>query len=167
MTDRDTGRSRGFGFVEMIDDVEAEKAIAALNGRQLEGRAMNVNEAPPKVDRGYDKDAFRANAGSFRSREPRWVGFMLTAPDLAQQPGRGTPMPARQHSFLGSAHALLITERNRSQPMGLDGATSARWRPTKPGGRARADRRVYRDVGSADGSRPGWLCQLARAARPP
>src|SRR5713101_7619566 len=74
VTDRDTGRSRGFGFVEMIDDVEAEKAIAALNGRQLEGRAMNVNEAPPKVDRGYDKDALRANAGSFRSREPRWVG---------------------------------------------------------------------------------------------
>ncbi|MBK5291008.1 MAG: RNA-binding protein [Acidobacteriia bacterium] len=52
VTDRDTGQSRGFGFVEMSNDAEAEKAIAALNGRELEGRSLNVNEARPKEDRG-------------------------------------------------------------------------------------------------------------------
>jgi cold-inducible RNA-binding protein len=52
MTDRDTGRSRGFGFVEMANPEEGEKAIAALNGTQLGGRTLNVNEARPKVERG-------------------------------------------------------------------------------------------------------------------
>lgn len=52
MTDRDTGRSRGFGFVEMSSSEDGEKAIAALNGQQLGGRTLNVNEARPKVDRG-------------------------------------------------------------------------------------------------------------------
>jgi cold-inducible RNA-binding protein len=52
MTDRDTGRSRGFGFVEMTNGEDGEKAIAALNGSQLGGRTLNVNEARPKADRG-------------------------------------------------------------------------------------------------------------------
>ena len=52
MTDRDTGRSRGFGFVEMASAEDGEKAIAALNGTQLGGRTLNVNEARPKVERG-------------------------------------------------------------------------------------------------------------------
>jgi len=52
VTDRDTGRARGFGFVEMSGDAEADRAIEALNGRQVEGRAMNVNEARPKSERG-------------------------------------------------------------------------------------------------------------------
>jgi cold-inducible RNA-binding protein len=52
MTDRDTGRSRGFGFVEMTNNEDGEKAIAALNGSQLGGRTINVNEARPKTDRG-------------------------------------------------------------------------------------------------------------------
>jgi cold-inducible RNA-binding protein len=52
MTDRDTGRSRGFGFVEMTNTEDGEKAIAALNGTQLGGRTLNINEARPKVDRG-------------------------------------------------------------------------------------------------------------------
>ena len=51
ITDRDTGRSRGFAFVEMSDDSQAESAIAALNGMELDGRALNVNEARPKRDR--------------------------------------------------------------------------------------------------------------------
>ena len=49
ITDRDTGRARGFGFVEMSNDEEATKAIAALNGTQMDGRALNVNEAKPKT----------------------------------------------------------------------------------------------------------------------
>ncbi len=48
-TDRDTGRSRGFGFIEMTTDSEAESAIAALNGSQVGGRALVVNEARPKT----------------------------------------------------------------------------------------------------------------------
>jgi len=51
MTDRDTGRSRGFGFVEMANAEEGEKAIAAINGTQVGGRTLNVNEARPKVER--------------------------------------------------------------------------------------------------------------------
>lgn len=52
LTDRDTGRSRGFGFVEMANDEDGEKAIAALNGSQFGGRTLNVNEARPKAERG-------------------------------------------------------------------------------------------------------------------
>ena len=52
LTDRDTGRSRGFGFVEMTSDEDGEKAIAALNGSQFGGRTINVNEARPKAERG-------------------------------------------------------------------------------------------------------------------
>ena len=51
MTDRDTGRSRGFGFVEMTSAEDGEKAIAALNGTQIGGRTLNVNEARPKAER--------------------------------------------------------------------------------------------------------------------
>ncbi len=49
--DRDTGRSKGFGFVEMPTQQEAQAAIAGLNGQELKGRAMNVNEARPRTDR--------------------------------------------------------------------------------------------------------------------
>jgi RNA recognition motif-containing protein len=67
MTDRETGRSRGFAFVEMSNSEEADKAIAALNGYTMEGRALNVNEARPKPDRGP-----RPGGGGGRGREPRW-----------------------------------------------------------------------------------------------
>jgi cold-inducible RNA-binding protein len=50
--DRDTGRSKGFGFVEMGTDQEAQAAIQALNGQQHDGRALTVNEAKPREDRG-------------------------------------------------------------------------------------------------------------------
>ena len=52
ITDRDSGRSRGFGFVEMPNQGEAEAAMAALNGRELNGRTWTVNEAKPREDRG-------------------------------------------------------------------------------------------------------------------
>ena len=52
LTDRETGRSRGFGFVEMASDEDGEKAITALNGSQVGGRTINVNEARPKAERG-------------------------------------------------------------------------------------------------------------------
>jgi len=50
--DRDTGRSKGFGFVEMSSDQEAQAAIAGCNGKEMEGRALTVNEARPKTEGG-------------------------------------------------------------------------------------------------------------------
>jgi len=52
INDRDTGRSKGFGFVEMASDSEADAAVAALNGQQHNGRALTVNEARPREERG-------------------------------------------------------------------------------------------------------------------
>lgn len=82
MTDRDTGRSRGFGFVEMASDEAAARAIEALNGKELGGRALNVNEARPKPEsrggrgggggRGYGRDDYRGGGGRGPRREPRW-----------------------------------------------------------------------------------------------
>ena len=80
VTDRDTGRSRGFAFVEMSDASEADKAVAALNGTELSGRALKVNEARPKMERGSGgqggrsrgsgRDDYRGHAR--QPREPRW-----------------------------------------------------------------------------------------------
>jgi len=53
VTDRDTGRAKGFGFVEMSTNADADRAIAELNGRELDGRALNVNQARPKTDRSF------------------------------------------------------------------------------------------------------------------
>ncbi len=50
--DRETGRSRGFGFVEMSSKEEAQNAISSLNGKEIDGRALTVNEAKPREDRG-------------------------------------------------------------------------------------------------------------------
>jgi RNA recognition motif-containing protein len=50
--DRDTGRSKGFGFVEMGSDKEAQTAIQAMNGKEVDGRSLTVNEAKPREDRG-------------------------------------------------------------------------------------------------------------------
>ena len=80
ITDRDTGRSRGFAFVEMTDPAEADRAIAALNGTELDGRALNINEARPKSEgggggRGFGGGGGRPSGGGGggpRRREPRW-----------------------------------------------------------------------------------------------
>jgi len=68
VTDRDTGQARGFGFVEMSDNAEGDRAIAALNGVDLDGRALNVNEARPKTDRASGGGGNRGNGGGSR----RW-----------------------------------------------------------------------------------------------
>jgi RNA recognition motif-containing protein len=73
VTDRDTGRSRGFAFVEMGDGEAAERAINALNGYQLDGRSLNVNEARPKPEGGGGgggRGGFRREGGGGRGN--RW-----------------------------------------------------------------------------------------------
>jgi RNA recognition motif-containing protein len=64
--DRDTGRSKGFGFVEMNNDQEAQAAIAALNGQQVDGRALTVNEARPKSEGGGGGRGGRGGYGGGR-----------------------------------------------------------------------------------------------------
>jgi cold-inducible RNA-binding protein len=63
VTDRDSGRSKGFAFVEMPNDAEGERAIAALNGKELNGRALTINEARPKAEGGS-----RGGGGGGRDR---------------------------------------------------------------------------------------------------
>ena len=65
-TDRDTGRARGFGFVEMASDAEAQAAIRALNGSELQGRTLTVNEAKPRESRGPSGN--RSSGGGGRGR---------------------------------------------------------------------------------------------------
>jgi RNA recognition motif-containing protein len=85
ITDRTTGRSRGFGFVEMGDRGQAEKAIEALNGKEFGGRTLNINEARPKTDSGGGYRGPRSGGGgrggnsrddysghARQPREPRW-----------------------------------------------------------------------------------------------
>jgi cold-inducible RNA-binding protein len=73
VTDRDTGQARGFAFVEMSVDSEGNAAINGLNGRDLDGRTLNVNEARPKTDRGSGGGGggYRGGGGGGGSRN-RW-----------------------------------------------------------------------------------------------
>jgi len=61
ITDRDTGQAKGFGFVDMSVNAEGDRAIAELNGRELDGRALNVNEARPKTERSSGAGGRRQN----------------------------------------------------------------------------------------------------------
>ena len=72
MTDRDTGRSRGFGFVEMANAEEGDKAISALNGTQVGGRTLNVNEARPKPERGSSGGGRGRDRGGRGAGGGRW-----------------------------------------------------------------------------------------------
>ena len=65
IADRDTGQPKGFGFVEMSANADAARAIADLNGREVGGRALNVNEARPKTERG-------SGGGGGKPRRNRW-----------------------------------------------------------------------------------------------
>ena len=79
MEDRDTGRSRGFAFVEMSSEEEANSAIEQFNGKEVGGRALKVNEAKPRENRGGGGRGFSDNRGGGgyggnggRRSEPRW-----------------------------------------------------------------------------------------------
>jgi RNA recognition motif-containing protein len=76
--DRDSGQPRGFAFVEMTNAQEATNAINGMNGRDLDGRALNVNEARPREDRGGrggfggGRGPGGGGGGGFKRRQPRW-----------------------------------------------------------------------------------------------
>jgi cold-inducible RNA-binding protein len=80
--DRDTGRSRGFGFVEMATKEEGEAAISQFNGKEVGGRSLTVNEAKPREDRGGSRGGGRGGNGGGGNRfgggnrggnrDPRW-----------------------------------------------------------------------------------------------
>ena len=70
VTDRERGQARGFAFVEMSVDTEGKAAINGLNGRDVDGRTLNVNEARPKAERGSGGGGYRSNGGG--SRQNRW-----------------------------------------------------------------------------------------------
>jgi cold-inducible RNA-binding protein len=76
VTDRDTGRSRGFGFVEMPNDSEGDRAISSLNGREIDGRSLNVNEARPKTERsgggGGGGNRGGGGGGGYGRKQSRW-----------------------------------------------------------------------------------------------
>jgi RNA recognition motif-containing protein len=72
--ERETGRSRGFGFVEMPNAEEAQRAITSMNGKDLGGRALQVNEARPREENRGPRPGGGGGGGGFRRerREPRW-----------------------------------------------------------------------------------------------
>jgi len=74
ITDRDTGQPRGFAFVEMTERKDAENAISQLNGAELNGRAMNVNEARPKPAGGGGFGGGRGGSGGGGGRNRRFGG---------------------------------------------------------------------------------------------
>jgi cold-inducible RNA-binding protein len=72
VTDRETGQVRGFAFVEMANDHEGQQAISALNGRELDGRSLTINEARPKEARsGSGGGGYRSGGGGQRQNR-RW-----------------------------------------------------------------------------------------------
>jgi RNA recognition motif-containing protein len=72
VTDRDSGQPRGFAFVEMTEKRDAETAISQLNGAELNGRAMTVNEARPKPEGGRGGGGYGGNRGGGGGRGQRW-----------------------------------------------------------------------------------------------
>src|SRR5215510_4985711 len=72
ITDRDTGRSKGFGFVEMSDDEAAKTAIAQLNGKEIGGRALTVNEARPMERKEFRSGGFGSGGRGGRGRGGRF-----------------------------------------------------------------------------------------------
>lgn len=74
ITDKETGRSKGFGFVEMANDAEARAAIKGMDGAELQGRQIKVNEARPRTERpaGGGGGGFRREGGGGGGRRDRW-----------------------------------------------------------------------------------------------
>lgn len=72
VTDRDTGQAKGFGFVEMSNDAEGDRAINALNGHEVDGRNLTINEARPKTGGGGGGGGNRSRGGGGGRQNNRW-----------------------------------------------------------------------------------------------
>jgi RNA recognition motif-containing protein len=72
INDRETGRSRGFGFVEMEDNNAAQEAIQKLNQTSIDGRAIGVAEARPKTEKSFSKSPFKSDNGYGNNRRNKW-----------------------------------------------------------------------------------------------
>src|SRR5450432_639997 len=72
VTDRDTGQPRGFAFVEMTNDAEGDKAITSLNGSDVDGRTLNINEARPKTSGGGGDRGGGGGGGGYGRKPSRW-----------------------------------------------------------------------------------------------
>lgn len=158
MTDRETGRSRGFGFVEMANDQEAEKAISSLNGASLDGRMIRVDRATPRGTGGPPRPR-SAGPGS-RPDRPMGGGF---APRPAgggygPRPGGGGPGGFGQRPGTGGGWTPPVPEgrsgNRRDRRSGPPGPGGDSGRPKKTGGRKSTqpqDRRGGRGRLGSDG----------------
>ena len=155
MTDRETGRSRGFGFVEMAGDQEAERAISALNGSSLDGRMIRVDKATPRGAGGPPRPR---PAGGFAPRPDRPSGGGF-APRPAGG-GFGGPRPGGGGPRVGAGGWTPPMPEGRSgnrrgdRRAGPPGPGSEQGRPKKPGGRKNVtpqDRRGGRGRLGSDG----------------
>lgn len=113
ITDRETGRSRGFGFVEMPDESAARNAINALNGFELDERAINVNEARPKTERS-DRGGYGSNQGGSYGRSSirpcffrRGMGAEVSGGTLDGRPVGWTGVGARTETSAGAYRSVV------------------------------------------------------------
>jgi RNA recognition motif-containing protein len=113
VTDRDTGQARGFAFVEMGSGAEADLAIAELNGRELHGRALKVNEARPKPERGSGPE----NAG--HARLTLFVGDLDVL--VEQIAGRGID-PAQRETYSNGVSKITYRDADGKE-VGLGGVS--------------------------------------------
>jgi len=157
MTDRETGRSRGFGFVEMASEQEAERAISALNGSSLDGRMIRVDKATPRGAGGPPRPR---PAGGFAPRPDRPAGGGF-APRPAGGGGFGGPRPGGGGGpRVGAGGWTPPMPEGRSgnrrgdRRAGPPGPGGDQGRPKKPGGRKNMtpqDRRGGRGRLGSDG----------------
>src|ERR1022692_2189414 len=112
VTDRDTGQARGFGFVEMTTNAEADRAIAELNGRELDGRALNVNETRPKTDRGF------SGGGGGGGGRGLWWGRRWRRPLLARsRQAEALPHQIRLRGAAPAGASPLFRSRQGTTPL--------------------------------------------------
>src|SRR5207248_405789 len=108
--DRETGRSRGFGFVEMSDDSEAQKAIDALNGAEFRGRPLTVNEARPRSDGGGRRPGgcARTSSASSPATPSRWRSPPTTSAKAGSSTAAARRRPASR-ARCGPAAEMPLT----------------------------------------------------------
>ncbi len=153
MMDRATGRSRGFGFVEMSSDEEAEKAVRELNGQELQGRALNVNEARERTP-GGPRPAATAAAAAVGMAAARPVAVVTAVAVVAATAAVGGATPGEVAVAIAAATAAVAVPRGdfNFAPPGDDGGgfgggfNRGNFKPRKEGGSRRGLRAKKRSL---------------------